>query len=923
MALGTRELLMVIRARDVASRVLREVGTNVGGLGNPANASAMALFNLGAALTGVGVTFGTVGAAGLAFFNDATDAAIAYNREAALTKTQVDDVSVSVSQLADIGRRVAAEIPAPFDQMQTALYDIFSSMDVGVVEAERLLRQFSIGAVAGQVDIQTAARSTISILNAYQLPVSEVNRIMDLQFQLVRKGVGTYEEFNTALGRAIPAAVSAGQSVETLAGMMAFLTRNGLSTEMAATSAARAMELFSDPKRFHKLEDMGITVRNSAGEFLQMNEIISQLASNSAWAKMAEPQRKELFQEIFGQGTIQARRFFDTAIPNWQQLNALTGDMANSAGALDAAYLTMFVEPATQAQLLANKYEILKTEIGEELIPIKLKLMETVMKVIDWWNNLDEGTQDLIIKFGLFAATALTIVGIILTVVGAFMMLVGVMAPVVGGIGAAIAIISGVGVAVVAIIGIIALLIIHWDTLKRWAGIAWEFIQEKASEAWQLMQSFWDWLSRNAVSVWHDLHGAAVNVWGTIQGAASKLWGWLRTAYAWLDEKFGAGFRRIWQSASEAAKKHFEEIRETVETVMNVIDIIVKTILIPAFNAIKSNTSSLADVVVGALEFLAGVWEFWFNIIWEITQVIINNIKNAWEIGLGIIMSLWERFGPLIMDYVVNVWDFISSIISAAIEIISNIIGLFLNIIQGDWGEAWDNIKNIFGAAWDAVYAALLFVGRMIQDWFMKFPGAVLGFIGDVASLLWNKGWDIMTGLFNGIKNIALLVADFFLGLPGKIIGWIGDLGSLLWSAGADLVTGFLNGIRSKVGEVSTLLSSAADNATASVKSALGIHSPSTVFQAIGKDTMEGLLIGLKSKWGDVSSFVTMASDLLASPSSTTVVNTPTGMMSMAPQVGQGGTQPQYGFYVENLNVQDEKVVEDMNWWYLTQTAGV
>jgi len=209
MALGTRELLMVIRARDVASRVLREVGTNVGGLGNPANASAAALFNLGAALTGVGVTLGTIGAAGLAFFNDATDAAIAYNREAALTKTQVTEVGVSVSDLADIGRRVAGEIPAPFDQMQTALYDIFSSVDVGVNEAERLLRKFSIGAVAGQVDIQTAARSTISILNAYQLPVTEVNRIMDLQFQLVRKGVGTYEEFNTALGRAIPAALSA------------------------------------------------------------------------------------------------------------------------------------------------------------------------------------------------------------------------------------------------------------------------------------------------------------------------------------------------------------------------------------------------------------------------------------------------------------------------------------------------------------------------------------------------------------------------------------------------------------------------------------------------------------------------------------------------------------------------------------------
>src|SRR5262245_23190362 len=201
-----------------------------------AQASAMAGIRAGSAVAGVGIGLTAVGLAGLEFFKASTEAAVEYNQQAALTLTQVDQVGVSLQTIKDIGRDVAAAIPAPFEEMQSSLYDIFSSMDVDVNGAKTLLEAFSKGAVAGQVDVQQAGRATIAIMNAFKVPVSDVNKVMDVQFETVRKGVITYDELSSTIGRAIPSAVRAGQSYATLGGMIAFMTRNGLSAAQASTS---------------------------------------------------------------------------------------------------------------------------------------------------------------------------------------------------------------------------------------------------------------------------------------------------------------------------------------------------------------------------------------------------------------------------------------------------------------------------------------------------------------------------------------------------------------------------------------------------------------------------------------------------------------------------------------------------------------
>lgn len=263
MAIGTSELYLVLRARDEASRVLRSFKDELNSLDRESQRAAESQMRRGQALATGGVAIAGMGLVGVAAFNNMADAAVVFNQEAALTLTQTDNVKTSVGALKDLAKEVALAIPVPFEQIQTALYDIFSSMDVSMDEARTLVMEFSKAAVAGNVDLQTASRGTIAILNAFGMEASQVTHVNDLMFQMVRKGVGTYDEFAGAIGRALPATVRAGQSFETLGGMMTFLTRNGLSTQMAATSAARALEAMAHPKTVERLEAMGIAVKLS------------------------------------------------------------------------------------------------------------------------------------------------------------------------------------------------------------------------------------------------------------------------------------------------------------------------------------------------------------------------------------------------------------------------------------------------------------------------------------------------------------------------------------------------------------------------------------------------------------------------------------------------------------------------------------
>lgn len=367
-------------------------------------------------MIGIGAGLAVAGGAGLAFFAKATSTAIEYNRQAALTLTQTQGLGITLKQVEQVGIDVAKGISAPFDQMQESLYDIFSSMDIGrgaqaIKNSKTLLADFSKAAVAGQVDLQTAARATIAIMNAYELEANDVRKVNDFMFQLVAKGVGTYDEFAKAIGRSIPSARRAGQTYQTLGGVMAFLTRNGQSAAMAATSAGRAMDSLTKGPVGERLDAMGISIRTTTGEFRQINDVATDLGKHFRNLNLTGPQVAATMEAIFkgAGGTIQARRFWDLAVKNFEQLNSLTKDVTQNTGALAKAYDTMAATPAQRIQALKNAWEIFNVEIGRVFIPIAMTAMDWLQQMLGAFQALPEPIQKTAIALlaVTFAAAAI------------------------------------------------------------------------------------------------------------------------------------------------------------------------------------------------------------------------------------------------------------------------------------------------------------------------------------------------------------------------------------------------------------------------------------------------------------------------------------------------------------------------------------
>lgn len=381
----------------------------------------------GATMLATGAIMTAVGAGGVAAMAALAVKSAEFRQQIALAQTQAQDLGYSIKDLEGVAYSVGEAIPVPLDELAGGLYDIFSSIDVNLEGSRKLLRQFSRDAVAGQVELEDASRANISVLNAWGRSAEDAGDVSDTMFRLVERGIGTYGEFTNSIGRAIPATVRINENFETLGASMAFLTRQGLSTEMAATAAARAMELVADPRVVSRMEELGFKVRDAHGNFMPLNDIVGQMAVR--WKDLPAPERAKEMMDLFaGAGyRIQARRFFDTVIPNYQAFGVEIDRMQDRAGAARRAYITMFEQPQSQLKLLANNASIVANEFGEHLFGALNRVLSVGMSILSWFRSMDPATKSLIVSFVQWTSVGLIFAGVLTAMVGAAKMFYGAM----------------------------------------------------------------------------------------------------------------------------------------------------------------------------------------------------------------------------------------------------------------------------------------------------------------------------------------------------------------------------------------------------------------------------------------------------------------------------------------------------------------
>jgi TP901 family phage tail tape measure protein len=675
------------------------------------------LTQTGVALETIGVAFGFVGVAGFATMNNLIDSAVEYERQVRLTATQIDHFDGNLRQIADVGKDIARNFAIPFMSVQSALFDIFSSMEVDVMGAELLLEAFAKAAVAGQTDIQAASRATIGIMNAFTIPVEEVNRVLDLQFQLVQEGIGSYEEWTARIGSVSPSAVRASQSLEQMLAALAASTRFGIPAAQSATAVARAFDAFSNPTAVERMEELGIEIRNADGSLRPFNEVIRQF--RDVLRDIPEAERVETILDVFrGAGsTIQARKFLQTLLlteSGLETLDLMLSEMTGDTGAFENAYAMMADTTAMRSQILANKFAIVKESIGEALLPAFNRLLSTIERGLDWFDRLPQSVKDTIAQFLLWGSILAVVFGVILTGIGLMAVFIAslaatwsVMAPMVAIVGALVAAIT--------------------------------FLVTSFAVAWQVSSTF-----RQIVKdLWEDVKSLGSIVLNTGRDIAKAfkehLLPPLKNLAKLFEEKVLPAFNEFRNEVWDRMKPKIEEAGRILVSIakegFQFIGDIINNIIIPAIRALTEwwgrNKESMMPVIEFLIQF--GKWA-------AIVAAVITGVLAMAFIG------------PLVLGIMAVVAAFV-----LLVEIVQGVIWVF--------GKIWEGIQFLYNQARDFYgWIREQFTGAMTAIT-VFFTVDVPAFFRGVPGWLYDVGEDFIGGFIQGMKskftNALAEISDF------------------------------------------------------------------------------------------------------------------------------------------------------------------
>mgnify|MGYP005815962087 CR=1 FL=1 len=244
-----------------------------------------------------------------------------------------------------------------------------------------------------------------------------------------------------------------------------------------------------------------------------------------------------------------------------------------------------------------------------------------------------------------------------------------------------------------------------------------------------------------------------------------------------------------------------------------------------AKNSVGNILEAIGSKLLPVLTDAANKFTAWINT--AEAQAMIQDLSNA-----------VSTFANGVITYIPVVFSAFSNIFTFLMNNKPVIIGIFLalGVVIGVW----------------AVQTAAAGVAAMIP--FLPVIGIILGIIAIGALLVtaWNSDFlGIRTTITEVVGDIVIIwnsvlkpaigsVATWFSDTIAKVKGFITNFGQI----GKDIVNGVWSGIQSKATEFKNNVMNFFKSIVDSVKNALGIHSPSTVFAGIGKNMALGLKQG-------------------------------------------------------------------------------
>lgn len=327
--------------------------------------------------------------------------AMSFEESFAKVSTMFGGVQVDTENLKDKILELSDATGVSANELNDGLYNALSA-GIPVTEDMGSAMEFLTTATQlSKAGFATSAQSVdilTSAINAYGLEASDATRISDILMQAQNSGKLTIGELASVLGNIIPTASAANVNIENVASAMAHMTANGIPTAQAATKLnAMLGELSTTGSKTDKV------LREQTGKsFAQLSDEGVNLADVLAIVEANANENNLTLKDMFG-STEAGTAALSIAKDAGEGYKDILDKMGDSAGNTASAFDIMNNTPMNKMKRELESLKNAGIELGTELIPVVLDIVDSLGDMLRWFKELDPETQNLIIKGALLA----------------------------------------------------------------------------------------------------------------------------------------------------------------------------------------------------------------------------------------------------------------------------------------------------------------------------------------------------------------------------------------------------------------------------------------------------------------------------------------------------------------------------------------
>lgn len=730
-------------------------------------------------------------------------------------------------------------------------------------------------ASASGEDLAQVSTIVADAITGFGLKAKDASRVADLLTQSANAGTIDITDLGESFKYISPIAKTMGFSIEDVTTAISAMSMSGIKGSQAGTSLrtmmARMVKPTDDVKK--AMDELGIKLTNSDGSFKSLNTIVAEM--RGSFNGMTDEQKTYYATVLAGQDGMSG--LLSLLSMTQGEYDKISESMKNCSGVAEDTAKTMLDNFGGQLTILKSSLEGVAIQFGEVLLPYFKNFVTWVQQAVSRLQSMTKEQKEQIVKWVAFAAAigpTLLIFDKLTSTIGKLMSVFGAVPKVIS--------------TVQKDFKLLQLGITHMQEGFALSKAGFSGLGKEASVLGSFIGGLSTPMIASAAAV-GVLVASFATLWKTSEDFRNKM----TSTFKEITSAFSAFFSGISEKFNVLGI-NLESIINVIKTVWLGFCNLLAPIFESAFSQVSTVISTVLNIILGIVDAFIGVftgnWSQAWNGIKEIFSSVWEGIKSSFSnVGSllgGVANSILSWFGTSLSGIWSSITGFFTNMGSSIVNAVSS---FSVNVVNKGKEMAvnfsnavikfFTNLPYKIGYFLEyTVTSVAMWTVNMVnkaREMGTNFINAVVTFFKNLPTNVMNfltnaynnvRQWDI--NMVNSAKTVGMNfvnnVINFIRQLPSNISKWfnntinsarnfVSGLGakgreagqsllnnvvntarsipSKMMSIGSNIVEGVWRGIVSAKNRFVSNVKGFFKGIVDSAKSALGIHSPSTVME--------------------------------------------------------------------------------------------